>query len=334
MGILPMVVCKAASYIVSEIMTMEESEPIYLRIPSPTTYIRIPSQFTRADLPDSLRAGNANDPWLQFMSEVQKADEQSWGFIVNSFEELEVQYLDLLESFFKEEESKAWCVGPLLLANQDATEEEDQSHPYIKWLDNQPDPNVVIYISFGTQAHVSDAQMNEIALGLEMAGHPFIWAIRSMEWNPPEGWEERVKEMGVVARDWVEQRSILAHPSTGGFLSHCGWNSVLESLCNGVPILGWPMGAEQRLNAKYVEQGLGAGILVPQEIQEGIKVVGREVICECVRELIGGRNGRKARKKAQELGEKARQAVKKGGSSDRRLDQLIRSLLTHAKKDA
>ncbi|KAK7856930.1 udp-glycosyltransferase 72c1 [Quercus suber] len=79
--------------------------------------------------------------------------------------------------------------------------------------------------------------MDEIAFGLDMAGHPFIWVVRSKAWDPPNGWNERVKEEGLVVYDWVEQRSILAHPSIGGFLSHCGWNSVLESLANGVPLL-------------------------------------------------------------------------------------------------
>ncbi|XP_058180257.1 UDP-glucosyl transferase 73B2-like [Rhododendron vialii] len=287
----------------------------------------------KGDLPYSLQIGDDEDPWIRFMIEVHKADISSAGFIVNSFEELEGEYLATLESFL-ENKANAWCVGPLLLVNNQVETGGDdlknQSCPHIDWLDKQPVRNVVIYVSFGTQSHVSGAQMDEIAMGLEMADQPFIWVVRSMKWRPPEGWEERVNERGLVARDWVDQRSILAHPSTGGFLTHCGWNSVLESLSVGVPLLAWPMGAEQGLNAKYVAEGMGAGILVPQERKrmetKEIKVIGRDVICDGVKELMVGKQGRRARERAQELAVMARQAVEKGGSSDRKLDELIESL--------
>lgn len=174
---------------------------------------------------------------------------------------------------------------------------KNQSCPFIDWFDKQPAWNAVIYVAFGTQSYLSNDQMDEIAMGLDTAGHPFIWVVRSTKWIPPEGWEERVKERGLVARNWVDQRRILAHPSTGGFLSHCGWNSVLESLCRGVPLLAWPMGAEHGVNARYVAEGMGAGILLPRDRikrvgTKGIKVIGRDVICDGVKELMGGELGR------------------------------------------
>ncbi|XP_028105339.1 UDP-glycosyltransferase 90A1-like [Camellia sinensis] len=269
-----MAIGKATSLHSPCIRAMLDSDPINL------SQVKVLFSLKRADLPNSLQKGNA--------------DADSWGFIVNSFEELEGEYVATLESFFKKK-SYAWCVGQLLLVNQIEQEatSDDQLCWYIKWLNKQLRRSGVICISFGTQAHVSNTQMDEIAMGLEMASHPFIWVVPSTKWTPPDGWEERVKERGLIAKDWVEQRSILAHPSMGGFLSRCGWNSVLESLLNGIPMLGWPMGAKQGLNAKYVADGLGAGILVDPQPQgrrrvgtEGINTIEHDVICHKVKELM------------------------------------------------
>ncbi|KAF7134537.1 hypothetical protein RHSIM_Rhsim08G0248200 [Rhododendron simsii] len=337
MGVLPMAVLKAMHMQgPSSMGAMSNSDQV--KFPQ----LNLPFAFVKGDFPDTIPKGDDEDSWNRFITEVYKADDSSAGFIVNSFEELEGEYLATLESFL-ENKANAWLVGPLLLVNNlvetSGIDLKNQSCPYIDWLDKQPVRNAVIYVSFGTQSHVSDVQMDEIAMGLEMAGQPFVWVVRSKKWSPPEEWEERVKERGLVARDWVDQRSILAHPSTGGFLSHCGWNSVLESLSGGVPLLAWPMGAEQGLNARYVAEGMGAGILVQQERgrvlgMEGIEeAVRRDVICDGVKELMGGGRGRRVRERAQELGVMARQAVEKGGSSDRKLDELIASL-TIEKKNA
>ncbi|XP_058180254.1 probable UDP-glucosyl transferase 73B6 [Rhododendron vialii] len=334
MGVLPMAVLKAMHMQgLSSIMAISNSD--HVKFPQ----LNLPFAFVKGDVPDTIQKGDDEDPWNRFITEVDKADVSSAGLIVNSFEELEGEYLATLESFL-ENKANAWCVGPLLLVNNrvetGGIDLKNQSCPYIDWLDKQPVQNAVIYVSFGTQFHVSDAQMDEIAMGLEMAGQPFVWVVRSTKWSPPEGWEERVNERGLVARDWVDQRSILAHPSTGGFLTHCGWNSVLESLSSGVPLLAWPMGAEQGLNAKYVVEGMGAGILIPQERKrmetKEIKVIGHDVICDGVKELMAGERGRRARERARELGVMARQAVEKGGSSDRKLDELIESLTGRDKK--
>lgn len=99
-------------------------------------------------------------------------------------------------------------------------------------------------------------------------------------WAADEGWMRKVEGRGLVVSDWVDQRSILAHPTEGGFLSHCGWNLVLESLSMGVHLLAWPMGAEQPLNAEYVAVALKAGLMVSHG---QIMAVDRHVICDGVR---------------------------------------------------
>ncbi|KAF5199736.1 Udp-glycosyltransferase 73b4, partial [Thalictrum thalictroides] len=93
------------------------------------------------------------------------------------------------------------------------------SEPYIKWLDDRDTHNSVIYVSFGSRCDVPDVQLDEVAYGLEMSGHPFIWVARSETWALPDGMEDRIKGRGWIVRDWVDQRSILAHPAIGGFVS-------------------------------------------------------------------------------------------------------------------
>ena len=172
------------------------------------------------DIPDVLLNGDQNEPSVRLLMELEEADVNSWGVIVDSFEEIEGDCVGAFEANYCNE-AKAYCVGPLLLYDE---LDQELDAAYIKWLDKYAESNQsgsAIYVSYGTQTHLSNDQMDEIAFGLEMAGHPFIWVVRSKTWAPPDGWNERVKEEGLVVYDWVEQRSILAHPSIGGFFSHC-----------------------------------------------------------------------------------------------------------------
>ncbi|KAG7940906.1 hypothetical protein I3843_16G009600 [Carya illinoinensis] len=330
MGVLPMAICLSL-----DLISLKTKPSTYLD-PLELPNLKLPFTLHKADIPESLLDFDLNDPFTGIIVEAMEADINSWGVLVNSFEELEGDHVGAFESFYFNN-AKAYCLGPLFLYNKlrqevEAEKVQIQSYSYIKWLDKQTGPNgsVVIYVSFGTQAHMSDDQLNEIAFGLEMAEHPFIWVVRSRTWVVPEGWKERVKEKGLVLHDWVDQRSILSHLAIGGFLSHCGWNSILESISMGVPLLAWPiLGiSDQGLNAKYIVSGWGAGLMMPHRGDGGEKImtVGRDVICESVNELMGDGKGRKAREMAQALGKMARRAVEKGGSSDKKLDQLIDQL--------
>ena len=163
--------------------------------------------------------------------------------------------------------------------------------------------------------------MEEVIKGLEMSGREFILAARTHISAPPV--------RGLVVDGWVPQREVLVNKSTGGILSHCGWNSVLESLTAGVPILAWPMIAEQTLNAKFVAEELGAGLRVGDWIG---RLVRREEICELVKELMGGERGELARKKAKALAKMAVAAVDKGGSSDIGLRKWVEEIRRVAKE--
>ena len=316
MAVLPMAVCKSIVLLAPSVKDSSDLDPV--EFPN----LKIPFTLLKSDIPEGLLNADPDNDFVRLSLEAGEADKNSWGVVVNSFEEIEGDLVGAFESFYANQ-AKAYCVGPFLLYDRlghDQVGADEQSYSYIKWLDEQAESGGVIYVSFGTQSHFSDYQMDEIAFGLEMAGHPFIWVVRSSEWAPPNGWNERVGRRGLVVQEWVDQRNILAHFATGGFLSHCGWNSVLESLSMGVPLLTWPAlsFSDQPLNAKFVALELGAGLMIPQRGVGGEKIVtvGRDVICDGVKELMGGEDGGKARERAQALGRLARHAMEKGGSSD------------------
>ena len=112
---------------------------------------------------------------------------------------------------------------------------------------------------FGSLSHVSKPQLRELALGLEASGKPFLWVVRSEALVLPEGWKERVGDRGMVVAGWAPQTAILAHPAVGAFVTHCGWNSILETVVAGVPALTWPMVFEQFITERFVTEVLKIG---------------------------------------------------------------------------
>ncbi|KAL0366634.1 UNVERIFIED_CONTAM: UDP-glycosyltransferase 90A1 [Sesamum radiatum] len=180
----------------------------------------------------------------------------------------------------------------------------------------------VLYVAFGTQVEISTAQFREIQIGLEKSAVNFLWLVRKNASELEEGFEERVRSRGMVVKEWVDQREILEHETVRGFLCHCGWSSVMESICAKVPILAWPMMWEQPLNARMVVDVAGVGLRV--ESCNGF--VDSEVLAKAAKELMEGGAGEKVRKKAEEVGRAAVKAVEEGGSSWKALDQLINEL--------
>eukprot|EP00268_Persea_americana_P049917 TRINITY_DN5392_c0_g1_i4.p2 TRINITY_DN5392_c0_g1~~TRINITY_DN5392_c0_g1_i4.p2 ORF type:complete len:164 (-),score=42.46 TRINITY_DN5392_c0_g1_i4:11-502(-) len=150
------------------------------------------------------------------------------------------------------------------------------------------------------------------------------------EWMP-DGFEERMKGKGLIIRGWAPQVVILNHPAVGGFVTHCGWNSVLEGVSAGVPMVTWPMFAEQFYNEKLITRVLRTGVEVGTKVwarsKETRPMMKREVIERAVAQLMGGGDDAdERRRRARELGEKAKKAVENGGSSYMDLDRLIEDL--------
>jgi len=280
---------------------------------------------------------------------------RSWGSICNTFEELEHSSLQHMR---KSTGSPVWALGPILpsslLSSRSASNERigsDYLHPgneeeaesaraCLQWLESQ-EPSTVLFVSFGSQSVISSSYMKELALGLESSQQPFIWVVRPPSEAPlnsefsaeflPEEFEERVKEKkrGFLIRKWAPQLLILSHPSTGGFLSHCGWNSVLESLSQGVPIIGWPMAADQFANSKILEEEVGVCIEMWRGKEGELK---RETVERSVRMLMKEEKGNRARERAREIREAAMKAVSEDedgghkGSSVCDMDDMIRKL--------
>ncbi|XP_072981314.1 UDP-glycosyltransferase 73B1-like isoform X1 [Typha angustifolia] len=276
--------------------------------------------LTKGDIPKTVLS--SADLMTRFLDQVDDADLDSWGVVVNSFADVEEEvYVKLLESFYRRG-ARAWMVGPMsLLAAEMDAEEDDEG--CIGWLDEQlrnRGARSVVYVAFGTQAHVTDEQLDEVAHGLSASGYAFLWVVRSKTWVPPFSLELEGKVVGT----WAPQKQVLRHVAVGGFISHCGWNSVLESVSAGVPMLTWPMIAEQALNAKHVVDVLGVGVNFGARAGE---IVRREEVTKGVNEVMGGgEKGRRARERVADLRREAEEAVKEGGSSDRALDELLEEL--------
>ncbi|KAF5740357.1 hypothetical protein HS088_TW11G00425 [Tripterygium wilfordii] len=262
---------------------------------------------------------------VDLMKAVVSSVANSYGFILNSFYELEHVFVDYWNSHYG---PKAWCVGPFCLADPQRVnrpEEPQEKTTWKQWLDHKIDQGgSVLYIAFGTHAEISIEQIKEIAIGLEKSGVNFLWVIRNIEAELGQGFEERVKERGIVVRDWVDQREILEHESVQGFLSHCGWNSVLESVCAGVPILAWPVMAEQPLTARMVVEEMKVGLRVETCDGSVRGFVKWEGLKKMVKELMEGEMGKEVRNNVKVIADMAKKAMEENnGSSWCTLDLLL-----------
>lgn len=289
--------------------------------------------MTRSQLPVFLRNPS------QFPDGMKQLEDKSFGTIINSFYELEPVYADYIKKG-----KKAWLVGPLSLCTGDKilrgkppTIDEQK---LLNWL-NSKKPNSVLYISFGSLARLPSEQVKEIAYGLEASDESFIWVLgktRNEENGSgnmfPEGFEERMKELnkGLVFRGWAPQLLILEHVAIKGFMTHCGWNSTLEGLSAGVPMITWPLSAEQFSNEKLITEVLRVGVQVGSREwvswnEEWKELVGREKVEFAVRKLmVENEVSEEMRKRVREIAGKARRAVEQGGTSYADVEVLIQEL--------
>ena len=179
-----------------------------------------------------------------------------------------------------------------------------------------------------------DEQIQEIATGLEQSKQKFIWVLRDADkgdifdgseakrYELPNGFEERVKEMGLVVRDWAPQMEILSHSSTGGFMSHCGWNSCLESITMGVPIATWAMHSDQPRNAVLVTEVLKVGLVVKDWDQRNALVSASDVE-KAVRRLMETEEGDEIRERAVKLKNAIHRSMDEGGGSHMEMASFI-----------
>ncbi|TVU46121.1 hypothetical protein EJB05_05639, partial [Eragrostis curvula] len=216
---------------------------------------------------------SSDERWTAFYHRLIPHGYRTDAVLVNTVDEFEPTGLALMRRTLGK--IPVWPIGPLVRVQDTKMASSSEIHDdgVLRWLDSQP-PASVLYISFGSQNTIQQEQMMELAEALESTGRPFVWVIRPPvgfdiagefrdEWLP-EGFEERARagNRGVLVRGWAPQLRILAHGATGAFLSHCGWNSVLESLSRGVPIIGWPLAGEQFYNAMMLAEEWGVCVEV------------------------------------------------------------------------
>ena len=253
------------------------------------------------------------------------------GELYTSNKIIEGPFLDLLANDNNGGEKKVWAVGPL---DQTTIFENRDKCLILEWLDKQ-EPYSVLYMSFGTTVTLSNEEIKELAIGLEHSKVKFIWVLRDAdkanifsneeERRPqlPNGFEERMKGMGMVVREWVPQVNVLRHPAIGGFMSHCGWNSCVESLTMGVPVVAWPMHSDQPFNAVLITKLLKVGVAVMEWGQRDESLVTSLMISRAVRKLMDSKEGDEIRKRAEEMGNAVKRSVTEGGDCRLEWDSFI-----------
>lgn len=270
-----------------------------------------------------------------FVARQYEFQRSSRGKLYNTCRAIEGQFFDLLEKEEISGKTKQWAIGPLhsLEINTNNEKNLKSRHICLDWLDKQ-EPNSVLYVSFGTTTCMSDEQIKELAIGLERSCVKFLWILRDADKGDvfvkdgertaelPKGYEERVVGLGMVVREWAPQLEILAHPSVGGFMSHCGWNSCIESISMGVPIAGWPMHSDQPRNAVLVTEVLKSGLLV-RKWEEREETVSSLAVVGAVRRLMASEEGVEMRRRAAEMGDAVRKSVAEGGESRMELDSFV-----------
>ncbi|KAG0467813.1 hypothetical protein HPP92_017141 [Vanilla planifolia] len=264
--------------------------------------------------------------WREIREEIILGEESADGVVLNSFAELEPWFI---ERYREAVDKPLWPIGPLSLhaglgemRGKVVSLDTDQ---LMAWLDSNEQRSVV-FANFGSLVRHSPLQLVEIGHGLENSGRPFIWVVKEA------GEKMEVRGRGLVIRGWAPQVSILSHGAVGGFLTHCGWNSVVEAVAAGVPIATWPHFSDQFMNERLVVDFLRVGLAVegtevpPEFFVDGDRYqVGREGVEKAISRLMDkGEEAEARRQRAKELGEKARRAVEKGGSSFDGLTELIR----------
>ncbi|KAM0849103.1 hypothetical protein ACQ4PT_053944 [Festuca glaucescens] len=265
----------------------------------------------------------------------------SRGVIMNTFDGLESRYI---ERWNRHVGPRAWPIGPLRLARECSADVDhvvaNGTEPsWLQWLDEKAAAGQsVLFVALGTLLAVPEAQLKEVARGLEEAQVNFLWALRSEDDSVGglgTGFEERVRGRGMVTRGWVNQQAILQHECVAGFLSHCGWNSVLESVSAGVPLAAWPMEFDQPFNAKLVVDELRVGVSVKRSDETTIGgLVKSEEISRAVREIMLGEASAPAAKNVAVLAGQARRAVSAGGSSWKMVEEMISELCVTAEPTA
>jgi hypothetical protein len=289
-----------------------------------------------------LAAGaGGKDPGTAFHQRQISFGYRTDAVLVNTVEEFEPTGLAMMRRTVK---VPVWPIGPLVRSATSSWATSPETGGAVQSFLDSHQRSSVLYISFGSQNSIRAEHMMALAAALESTGQPFVWAIRppdghdisgefrAAEWLP-EGFEERARarNRGLLVRGWAPQVRILAHASTGAFLSHCGWNSVLESMAHGVPIIGWPLGAEQFYNAKMLDEVWGVCVEVARGNMKDGTPVEKGALANVMETVMGHRSqttkAAEMRRQAAKVREMMEASWKEeGGSSRKALEEFLRTM--------
>ncbi|XP_011010107.1 PREDICTED: 7-deoxyloganetin glucosyltransferase-like isoform X2 [Populus euphratica] len=265
---------------------------------------------------------------FNFVMQAAETSVKAHAIAIHTFDALEKDVLDGLSTIFP----RVYSIGPLQLLLNQIQQDGLSSIGYnlwkedsecLQWLDTK-EPKSVVYVNFGSIAVMTAEQLVEFAMGLANSEISFLWIIRpdlvtgESAILPAEFQVETQNRCFVTS--WCPQEEVLNHPSVGGFLTHTGWNSIIESLCAGVPVICWPLFADQPINCSYacVEWGVG------MEIDNNVR---REDVEKLIRNLMGGEECKKMRERAEHWKQEAEEATVPNGSSSINLDRFINEML-------
>ncbi|XP_047155669.1 7-deoxyloganetin glucosyltransferase-like isoform X2 [Vigna umbellata] len=286
------------------------------------------NNFRMRDLPSFVKTADPNDFMLEYFIEVAGRIPTVSAVVFNTFYELERDAMNALSFMLP----SLYTIGPFpsfldqipnnyLASLGSSLWNEDPK--CLQWLQSQ-EPRSVVYVNFGSITVMSADQLLEFAWGLANSKKPFLWIIRpdlviGGSVILSSDFVNETRDRSLIA-GWCPQEQVLNHSSVGGFLTHCGWNSITESVCAGVPMLCWPFFADQPTNCRYVCNEWEIGI----EIDTNVK---REEVEKLVNELMVGEKGKKMRENTMDLKKKAEEFTRPGGRSYINLDKLIKEVL-------
>ncbi|XP_030440033.1 7-deoxyloganetin glucosyltransferase-like [Syzygium oleosum] len=286
------------------------------------------------DFPSFIRTTDPEDLMVNFLSVEAERAKRASAIVLNTFDPLEHEVLDALKAMFP----PIYTLGPLHLLTEQLPDNDIRSIGSnlwkeelgcLEWL-NSKSPGSVVYVNFGSITVMSPAQLVEFAWGLANSGQTFLWVIRpdlvvgDTAVLPPE-FSATTRERSLLA-SWCPQRLVLSHQAVGGFLTHSGWNSTIESIAAGVPVVCWPFFAEQQTNCRYSLEEWGIGM----EIDSDVK---RDEVERQLRELMEGEGGKEMKRRAMEWKEMTREATCPSGSSVLNLDEVIDKVLLLPRRD-
>ncbi|GLU02288.1 hypothetical protein SLE2022_195420 [Rubroshorea leprosula] len=263
-------------------------------------------------------AENPTNSALELRAALTRETKKASAIIVNTMDFLEQEALAKIKEHFP---ASIFTIGPFhKLAPPISTSLLNEDSSCVSWLNKQA-PKSVVYVSFGSQATIDEEELVNMAWGLAHSEQPFLWvvrpcSVRGFEWieSLPETYHERVGERGCFVR-WAPQKEVLAHSAVGAFWSHCGWNSTLESICEGVPLLCTPFFGDQILDSRYICNVWKVGL----EVEKG-------KIAEGIRRLMKDEEGMEIRKRAMDLKEKTEACLREGGSTITSLNEFSKQL--------